>query len=75
MGFVARAAAIAGEESEQRRALLTDSLILDAAASARRRHEQKAKFNKLRAMQASLEGLATAQAQMMASNIVQVRLT
>jgi hypothetical protein len=67
--FVARAAAIAGEESEQRRALLTDSLILDAAASARRRHEQEVKFNKLRATQASLEGLATRPAQAMASNI------
>jgi len=72
IGFVARAAAIAGEESEQRRALLTDSLILDAAASARRRHEQEAKFDKLRAMQASLEGLATPQAQLMASNIAKV---
>jgi hypothetical protein len=68
-GFVARAAAIAGEESEQRRALLTDSLILDAAASAQRRHEQEAKFNQLRATQASLEGLATAPAQAMASSI------
>ena len=68
-GFVARAAAIAGEESEQRRALLTDSLILDAAASAQWRHEQEAKFNQLRATQASLEGLATAPAQAMASSI------
>jgi hypothetical protein len=69
MGFVARAAAIAGEESEQRRALLTDSLILDAAASARRRHELEAKLNKLRATEASLEGLASAQALLMASTI------
>jgi hypothetical protein len=68
-GFVARAAAIAGEQSEQQRALLTDSLILDAAASAHRRHEQEAKFNKLRATQASLEGLATGPAQAMASSI------
>jgi hypothetical protein len=68
-GFVARAAAIAGEESEQRRALLTDSLILDAAASAHRRHEQEAKFKRLQRMQASLEGLATGPAQAMASSI------
>lgn len=68
-GFVARAAAILGEESEQRRALLTDSLILDAAASADRRHKQEAKFDQLRATQASLEGLATAPAQLMASSI------
>lgn len=68
-GFVARAVAIAGEQSEQRRALLTDSLILDAAASAHRRREQEAKFNKLRATQASLEGLATGPAQAMASSI------
>jgi hypothetical protein len=67
--FVSRAAAIADEESEQRRALLTDSLILDAAENARRRHEQEVKFNQLRAMQASLEGLATPPAQEMASSI------
>jgi hypothetical protein len=71
-GFIERAAAIAGEESEQRRALLTDSLILDAAASAHRRHEQEAKFNELRATQASLEGLATGPAQAMASSIAKV---
>jgi hypothetical protein len=74
-GFVARAAAIAGEESEQRRALLTDSLILDAAASAQRRHEQEAKFSQLRATQASLEGLATAPAQLMASSIAKALQT
>ena len=74
-GFVARAAAIAGEESEQRRALLTDSLILDAAASAHRRHEQEAKFNKLRGTQASLEGLATGPAQAMASSIAKALQT
>jgi hypothetical protein len=68
-GFVARAAAIAGEESEQRRTLLTDSLILDAAASAHRRHKQEVKFNELRATQASLEGLATGPAQAMAGSI------
>jgi hypothetical protein len=67
--FVARAAAIAGEESEQRRSLLTDSLILDAAENARRRREQEAKVNQLRAMQASLEGLATPPAQAMAGSI------
>jgi hypothetical protein len=73
--FVARAAAIAGEESEQRRALLTDSLILDAAEDARRRQDQEAKFNKLRAMQASLEGLATPPAIVMAGSIARVLRT
>jgi hypothetical protein len=73
--FVARAAAIAGEESEQRRALLTDSLILDAAENARRRREQEAKFNQLRAMQASLEGLATPSAKEMAGGIAKVLQT
>jgi hypothetical protein len=69
--FVARAAAIAGEESEQRRALLTDSLILDAAENARRRREQEAKLSQLRAMQASLEGLASPLAHEMAGSIAE----
>lgn len=73
--FIARAAAIAGEESEQRRALLTDSLILDAAENGRRRQERESKFNQLRETQASLEGLATPTAKVMAGSIAKVLQT
>lgn len=77
-GFIARAAEILGETSEQRRALLTDSLFLDAAECAQRRREQEDKLGQLRAIGAALEGLATVAARTLAGRIaksVQARET
>ena len=67
--FIARSAEIAGDVSEQRRVLLTDSLILEVAARAAQRREQENSFAKLREIQATLDGLATPAAVAMADTI------
>ena len=67
--YLARAAAIADEASEHRRALLTDSLVLDLAERKRQREARAAVLVGLREARAALGALDTAAAWAMAKRL------
>jgi hypothetical protein len=63
--FLERAAAIRAETSASRRALLTDSLVLDLSERSRRRRSEAVVAEKLRALRAYLSTLGVVEAQTM----------
>jgi hypothetical protein len=67
--FRERAAAIAAEASPQRRALLTDSLVLDLSERSRRRRTDEVRVQKLREVQVALRTLGTPEAHAMEAQI------
>jgi hypothetical protein len=70
--FLQRASAIAAEPSDNRRALLTDSLVLDAAAECRRQKDRRAAAGKLRDKQAELRAIDTDEARRVISAIDEI---
>src|SRR5260370_205969 len=67
--FRERAAAIAAEASPQRRALLTDSLVLDLSERSRRRRADELRVERLREVQGALRTLGTPEAHAMEAQI------
>jgi hypothetical protein len=67
--FRERAAAIAAEASPQRRALLTDSLVLDLSERSRRRRADELRVERLREVQGALRTLGTPEAHAMGAQI------
>lgn len=67
--FLERAQAIAREDSESRRALLTDSLVLDLSSHCKAQSDLKALATNLREVRGSLTALGSASTQEMARRI------
>jgi hypothetical protein len=67
--FQERAAAIAAEASPERRALLTDSLVLDLSERSRQRRANEVRVERLREVQAALRTLGTSETHAMETQV------
>lgn len=67
--FLERAAALSAESSASRRALLTDSLVLDVAAHCRARREREAATVRLRELRGTLATLGSSAARDLSARI------
>jgi hypothetical protein len=67
--FRERAAAIAAEASPERRALLTDSLVLDLSERSRERRANELRVDKLREVRTALRALGTSETHAMETQV------
>jgi hypothetical protein len=70
--FRERATAIAAEASPDRRALLTDSLVLDLSERSRQRRANEARVEKLREVHAALQALGTSETHAMETQVASI---
>jgi hypothetical protein len=73
--FRERAVAIAAEPSPERRALLTDSLVLDLSERCRERRANEVRVEKLREAQAALRALGTSETRVMETQVASMPQT